>query len=102
MLRSGLGSYRLTPRALADLDAIAEYSLDRWGRVRTRKYLKALTDRMAWLAASPELGKRRDDVATGYMCFPEGSHLIFYVEIGGSISIIGVPHNSMDVGSHLR
>lgn len=91
-----MASYRLTPRALADLDAIAEYTLDTWGRAQTERYLTALTDRMAWLAAAPDLGKARDEIAPGYRSFPEGRHLIFYIEAGGFISIIGVPHRSMD------
>lgn len=91
-----MADYRLTPRALADLDAIAEYSLRRWGRARTGGYLSALTDRMAWLAASPGLGRRRDEIAPGYRCFPEGSHQIFYIEAEDHISIIGVLHRSMD------
>lgn len=65
-------------------------------RVQVTRYLAALTDRMAWLAAAPELGKARDDVARGYRSFPEGRHLIFYIEADGGISIIGVPHSSMD------
>ena len=96
-----MADYRLTPRALADLDAIAEYTLARWGRTQAESYLTALTDRMAWLAASPELGQQRDDIAPGYRCFREGQHLVFYLVSDGFISIIGVPHNSMDVGAHL-
>lgn len=96
-----MADYRLTPRALADLDAIAVYSLGRLRRARTEKYLDALTDRIAWLAASPELGRARDEVAPGYRSFPEGQHLIFYMVFEGHISIIGVPHASMDLSTHL-
>ena len=96
-----MADYRLTPCALADLDAIADYTLNRWGRAQAATYLTALTDRMAWLAASPDLGHRRDDVAPGYRCFREGQHLVFYVLSDGGISVIGVPHSSMDVGAHL-
>lgn len=96
-----MASYRLTPRALSDLDAIAEYSLGRWGRAQTEKYLVALTDRMAWLAADPDLGRARDEIATGYRSFPEGQHLIFYIVFEGYISIIGVPHASMDLSHRL-
>ena len=95
-----MADFRLTPRALADLDAIAEYTLGRWGRKQAEIYLGALVDRMKRLAGSPELGRNRDDIAPGYRCFPEGRHLIFYVVADGRISVIGVPHQSMDVDSH--
>lgn len=99
--KPGLGEYRLTPRALADLDAIAEYTLDRWGRAQAETYLTALTARMAWLAESPGRGQRRDDIAPGYRCFREGRHLVFYVVTGAEVSIIGVPHTAMDPVTHL-
>ena len=100
--RSGVAAFSLTPRALKDLDAIADYSLDRWGRDRTRDYLDALAQRMQWLADNPDLGRKRNDVAKGYRCFGEGQHLVFYVERDDDIAIIGVPHASMDIETHLR
>lgn len=95
-----MADYRLTPRALADLDAIADYSLQRWGRVRAERYLNGLTARMALLAETPSLGRDRSDVAAGYRSFPEGRHLVFYIEIENGIAILGVPHASMDVAAH--
>ena len=49
--------FRLTPRAVADLDAIA-----------------------------------------GYRSYLEGSHIIFYVVDEEYVDIIGIPHQSMDIG----
>jgi toxin ParE1/3/4 len=92
--KNGVADYLLTPRALKDLDAIADYSLERWGHKKTREYLTALTDRMQWLAEDPGRGHPRDDIDAGYRCFGEGQHLIFYVRSIANISIIGVPHGS--------
>ncbi|MCV6593332.1 MAG: type II toxin-antitoxin system RelE/ParE family toxin [Silicimonas sp.] len=97
-----MASYSLAFRAIADLDDIADYSVARWGRVQADQYLSRLMDRMVWLAASPSLGRARDDIAPGYKCFPEGQHLIFYIEVGDQITIIGVPRKAMDLASHLR
>lgn len=96
-----MADYRLTPRALADLDAIADYSLDRWGREQTERYLSNLTKRMEKLAETPSMGRDRSEVAPGYRSFPEGRHMIFYVEVEAGISVIGVPHASMDIRAHL-
>lgn len=98
--KHGVADYRLTPRALADLDAIADYSLEQWGRDRTERYLKGLTARMALLAETPSLGRDRSEVVAGYRSFPEGRHLVFYIEISDGIAIIGVPHASMDMAAH--
>lgn len=97
-----MSNYRLTPRALEDLDAIARYTIERWGPDQARTYLDALTERMSWLAKGPGLGQRRDDVAPGYRCFREGQHLVFYVGAENGIQIIGVPHISMDITAHLK
>jgi len=71
-----VADYLLTLRALKDLDAIADYSLERWGRDKTHEYLTALTDRMQWLADDPGRGHPRDGIDAGYRCFGEGQHLI--------------------------
>ncbi len=92
-----MGEYRLTRRALADLETIADYSIDHWGPRQTQAYLEKLEDRFAWLAQNPDLGKVRDDIATGYRSFPEGAHVIFYVLLEDAIAIIGVLHAAMDV-----
>ena len=91
---------RVTPRALADLDAIAGWSLRQWGEDRTEIYLRDLSDRFGWLAANPQLGRDRAEVGAGYRSFPQGRHVVFYVAFPEGIAIIGVPHQAMDVNSH--
>ena len=95
-----MSTVRITPRALADLEAIARWSLGTWGEVRTEAYLRALSDRFDWLAAQPLLGRDRGDVGAGYRSFPQGRHVIFYIAITEGIAIIGVPHQAMDTDSH--
>jgi toxin ParE1/3/4 len=89
--------YQLTPRALQDLDSIADYSLARWGANQTEAYLRQIAGRFQWLAENPSVGRARDDVADGYRSFPEGKHVIFYLVKTDEIAIIGVPHAAMDV-----
>jgi toxin ParE1/3/4 len=93
--------FRVTPRALADLDAIARWSLRQWGDARTEIYLRDLSTRFGWLAANPLLGRDRADVRAGYRSFPQGRHVVFHVAIPQGIAIIGVPHQAMDVADYL-
>jgi len=93
--------FRLTPRAASDLDAITDYTIDRWGPAQMEDYLRSLHRRFEWLAANPFAGRERNDVHPGYRSFREGSHMIFYVISGEGIDIIGIPHKSMDVGPDL-
>lgn len=92
-----MSSYRLTPRALRDLDQIADYTLAQWGDRQAEIYLNALAKRFEWLAKNPNAGRARDDIAQGYRSYREGSHLIFYMVERGVVAIIGVPHGSMDI-----
>jgi len=90
-------NFRLTPRAAADLDAIADYTLERWGPQQLGIYLRQLNARFEWLAENPHAGRERDDVHVGYQSFPQGSHVIFYIVNGHYVDILGIPHKSMDM-----
>jgi toxin ParE1/3/4 len=92
--------FRVTPRALRDLDAIADYTLSQWGEKQTEKYLGDIEQRFRWLAQNPLAGRSRDEVGEGYRSYPQGAHIIFYVVDKPGIAIIGVPHSSMDVDSY--
>ncbi|MDZ7769216.1 MAG: type II toxin-antitoxin system RelE/ParE family toxin [Woeseiaceae bacterium] len=93
--------FRLTPRAAADLDAIADYTIETWGLAQLGDYLRSMNSRFEWLAENPFAGRERNDVHPGYRSFPEGSHIIFYVVSDDYVDIIGIPHKSMDVGPDL-
>ena len=91
--------FRLTPRAAADLDAIADYTINTWGLAQLETYLLGIGARFQWLAENPLAGRERNDVHPGYRSYPEGSHVIFYIiDDDHQIDIIGIPHKSMDVG----
>ena len=93
--------YRLTPRALADLDAIADFTIEKWGIEQLETYLGTLLERLVCLAENPLLGRDRNEIQPGYRSIPVGSHVVFYVIDGDFINIIGIPHKSMDIGALL-
>lgn len=92
--------FRLTPRAAADLNHIAVYSLRKWGRQQTTAYLKALNERFLWLAEVPEIERARTELLPELRSFGEGSHIIFYRARETIIDIVGVVHMSMDIDSN--
>ena len=94
-------AFRLTPRAVADLDAIAEFTIETWGKDRLENYLRSMNSRFDWLAENPFAGRERNDVHPDYRSFPQGSHVIFYMVGDGHDDIIGIPHKSMDIGPDL-
>ncbi|HBC3945553.1 TPA: type II toxin-antitoxin system RelE/ParE family toxin [Vibrio parahaemolyticus] len=90
--------FQLTNKAKSDLRDIALFTSRRWGREQRNIYLKQFDDSFWLLAESPDIGKACDEVRDGYRKFPQGSHVIFYRQIGSqSIEIIRILHKSMDV-----
>ncbi len=94
-------AYRIRQLAQDDLEAIWLYTREQWGIAQADSYLESLILRFDWLAENPDLGKPRDDVKSGYFCFPEGMHLIFYIINNNQVEIIGVPHQRMDIVEYL-
>ncbi len=92
--------YRLTVRAESDLRNIGRYSREAWGKPQSDKYLQDLVGRFDWLSKNPRLGTHRPDIEYGYYCFPQGTHLVFYLIQDDGIDIIGVPHKAMDIESY--
>ena len=90
-------SYNLTFRAEEDLSDIWKYTTEVWNETQADSYIAGLYKRFSWLAEFPRLGKQRPDICEGYYCFPQGSHLVFYLIRDNEIDIIGIPHKGMDI-----
>lgn len=94
-------NYQLRRVAEKDLEDIWFYSFEMWGVEQADSYIRSLIAKFEWLAINKLSGRKRDDIKAGYYCFPEGEHVIFYKINDGIVDIIGVPHHSQDVVSHL-
>jgi toxin ParE1/3/4 len=56
------------------------------------------------IAASPEIGKRRDEVLPGYYSYhvgTRGRHYLFYRLLEDHIEVVRIMHDSMDLERHL-
>ena len=94
-------AYRLTARALRDLDNLTDFGLDRWGAVRTRDYVERLRDVFGTIADMPGIGRARAELGHGVRSFPVGSHIVVYRTDAGELIILAIPHQSVDPESHL-
>ena len=92
-------SFRLTPRAVADLDAIADYTIETWGPAQLETYLMGFNKQGKMLERFERFSGERDDVHPGYRSYPEESHVIFYIINDERVDVIGIPHKSMDVSA---
>ncbi|MDE2882316.1 MAG: type II toxin-antitoxin system RelE/ParE family toxin [Acidobacteriota bacterium] len=96
-----MAAYRLTRRAAADLDAVFEYTAERFGLVQARSYFQGLHACCERLADGPRLGRSAESLAPGLRRYEFRSHVVFYREESGSIVIVRVLHERMDAPRHV-
>jgi toxin ParE1/3/4 len=89
----------LSAPARADLREIAAYTRERWGERQARAYLAEFKARFTALAALPELGRPRNDLAVGLRSILVGRHLVFYRRSAARITVSRVLHSSTDIQS---
>ena len=95
--------FKLTHKAKNDLIQIAIYTEELWGKNQRNIYIKQFDDTFHLLSDNSRLGKKCDDIKTGYRKFPQGSHIIFYKKGSTSrIEIIRILHKNMDVNIRLK
>ncbi len=92
--------YRLSPRALADLDDIMAYGTETWGFENASAYTKELRSKFTLLAKRPGMGRQRSEFGDAVRCFGHRNHLIFFISADDGIEIIGVQHQSMDIDAY--
>ncbi len=93
--------YRLTPAAKSDLIEIWNYIVGTWGEKQAEKYFQDIDDKLNQLAETPEIVQQRSEIRPGYYSFPVGKHIVFYLQSGKHIVIIGILHGRMDIDRNL-
>jgi len=81
---------RFTLDADADIEAIADFTFNRWGSDKELAYLEKIYGAIDNISDSPEIGKKRDDVKKGYHAYDIEEYLIFYRILPSHIDILGV------------
>lgn len=84
------------PSAEADLDAIASYTKQQWGRDQARQYLASLRAEMEALRDFPQRHSRYDSMFGTFHRAPSGDHRIYYRLEGETIIVVRVLHSRMD------
>lgn len=93
--------YRLTPRAVSDLEAIWLYSFETWSPDQADAYHRQIIARLERLATGELQGTVCDYVRQGYAKMSVGSHVAFYREATYGFEIVRILHQSMDFERHL-
>ena len=97
-----MSSFSLTKMAKADLKAIGQYTLEKWGREQRNHYLSILDACFHQLAANPLKGKDCGEIRCGYRKFNAGSHVIFYHQTSSdTVEIVRILHGRMDIETQI-
>ena len=86
----------LTDRALADLDAMAGYSVERWGSRVADQYVADLDAALGRLADDLSLLRERHDYTGRLRFYRVREHVLIGDVIGGTGFVLAVWHGSMD------
>lgn len=99
----------LSPLAEDDLSGIATWTAANFGARQATVYVEAITTTIEELAdhETHPRSRQRDEIAPGirslHMAKPgrRGRHLVLYVEGPGSLTILRILHDSMELSRHL-
>jgi toxin ParE1/3/4 len=95
-----MAAFRFSRRAEADLLGIGRYTLRKWGKAQTSRYLSELEASCQTLAENPALGRACDDIRPGLRRLEHGKHVIFYRQEPAGILVSRILHQSMLPGRH--
>lgn len=92
-----MANFYFTEQAEKDLEAIIDFTVQRWGVAQSHNYIDDLEALAQILADNPLLGTERDELSQELRSFPYQSHVLFYVLQKDGIAIVRVLHTSVDV-----
>ena len=92
-----MASFHLTRRTLSELDAIYEYSEQRWGEAAADRYLKEVYQTFRRLTEQPDLGQAVPLPACPFRIYPARRHVVVYERWTDTIIVITVLHQVRDI-----
>jgi toxin ParE1/3/4 len=96
-------SYILTNKAVLDLSAIWEYTVDTWSEKQADKYYFMLLDTCQDLANGKVKGKKYPEIDIEILGFRAGQHILFYRKLSvGKIEIARILHTQMDLKNRIQ
>ena len=86
----------LGKRIVSDLEDIREYiALD--SPLNAKLFIKKLRDQFKIIAASPYIGRPRDEFLPGLRSISFGHYIIFYRAVPNEVQIAAVLHGARDI-----
>jgi toxin ParE1/3/4 len=97
-----MANYKLTNKAVEDLENIWEYTTEEWSEQQADRYYKLLLSRCQEIANQPELGKKYEGIKNDLLGLKTEKHIIFYrKQKNKPIEITRILHGRMDLKNRL-
>lgn len=86
----------LRPQAEADIENIADYTIERWGREQAESYVAALRADIASLGEFAERYPIHEQTGLGLRRMGSGHHLVFYLIGKDAVEVVRILHERRD------
>ncbi len=98
-----MGNYILTNKAVDDLSAIWNYSIEVWSEIQADKYYYMLLEHCQDLADNKALSKHYPEIGKEISGARAGQHIIFFRKIKpNKIEVLRILHSRMDLKNRLK
>lgn len=96
-------SYRISEKAVEDLEYIWTYTLHKWSIEQADRYYNLIISEIEFITQNFMAGKSMYHIKVGYRASIVKSHLIFYRKSHDSkVEIIRILHQSMDIETRIN
>lgn len=93
--------YRISEKAISDLEKIWFYTLNKWSKEQADRYHQLIMQEIEFIADNFNLSREVNHIRAGYRITKVKSHLIFLRKVGDFIEIIRILHENMDIENRL-
>jgi toxin ParE1/3/4 len=95
--------YRISEKAIGDLEKIWLYTFNKWSLEQADRYHNLIINEIEYIADNFNLSIKKDYVRKGYRMSKVKSHLIFFRKNEDDIiEIIRILHQNMDIENRLK
>ncbi|MGD8837710.1 MAG: type II toxin-antitoxin system RelE/ParE family toxin [Desulfobacteraceae bacterium] len=95
-------NFKLTEAAKEDLRNISAYTKKTWGKEQEKVYRETIRTALSNIAKSPEIGRKREELAEDLRSFPVGNHIAYYIKKINQIMVVRILHPAMDKASAMK
>jgi toxin ParE1/3/4 len=98
-----MSKYSISEKALEDINAIWNYTAEKWSTEQANRYYNLILDEIEFIAANFETAKDYGSIRKDYRYSKVKSHLVFFKKTkNNEIEVVRVLHESMDIKNRLN